>query len=92
MIEFADEVRRLFMGSSGQTRPETALDVTFSTRTLIRWARLTVKFQPLSRQGVSPVNHALDRALALRASPESKEFLRELAQRLFPIENANKED
>jgi cobaltochelatase CobS len=83
MVNYAGEVRRLFMGSSNDSRSDTCLEVTFSTRTLIRWAKLTVKFQPLARQGISPINHALDRALAFRASPESRTFLRELAQRIF---------
>jgi cobaltochelatase CobS len=91
MVEFAGEVRRLFMGSSGETHPDTVLEVTFSTRTLLRWANLTVRFLPLARQGISPINHALDRALAFRASAESRSFLRELAQRIFASENITKE-
>ena len=85
MVEYAGEVRRLFMGQSGKFRPENVLEVTFSTRTLIRWAKLTVRFQPLARQGISPINHALERALAFRASPESRAFLYELSQRIFGI-------
>jgi cobaltochelatase CobS len=86
MVDFAGEVRRLFIGSSEQTRSDTVLEVTFSTRTLIRWARLTVKFHPLARQGFSPIDYALDRALAFRASSESKTFLHELSQRIFAEE------
>ena len=84
MVEFAGEVRRLFIGQSNPNPFGTALDVTLSTRTLIRWARLTIRFQPLARQGLSPLKHALDRALAFRASAENRTFLHELAQRIFP--------
>jgi cobaltochelatase CobS len=83
MVEFAGEVRRLFMGQDNEKRPDQVLEVTFSTRTLIRWARLTVQFQPLAKQGLSPLNHALDRALGFRATPETRTFLHELSQRVF---------
>ena len=89
MVDYAGEVRRLFIGREGENQSETALEITFSTRTLIRWAKLTVRFQPLARQGLSPLSHALDRALAFRASPESRTFLHELAQRVFPNLNHN---
>jgi cobaltochelatase CobS len=91
MVDYAGEVRRLFMGSAEDIRSDTVLEITFSTRTLIRWARLTVKFQPLARQGISPVNHALDRALAFRASSESRTFLHELSQRIFSGDPSAKE-
>ena len=84
MVEYAGEVRRLFIGQSNQNASGNVLDVTFSTRTLIRWARLTIRFQPLARQGLSPLKHALDRAIAFRASAENRTFLHELAQRIFP--------
>jgi cobaltochelatase CobS len=89
MVEFANEVRGLFMGTGGDNRGETVLEVTFSTRTLIRWADLTVKYQPLAWQGISPINYALDRALAFRAQAESRTFLRELSQRYFSDEYKN---
>ncbi|MDR3037869.1 MAG: CbbQ/NirQ/NorQ/GpvN family protein, partial [Candidatus Adiutrix sp.] len=89
MVEYANEVRRLFLGQAGENSPEHPLEVTFSTRTLIRWAKLTVRFQPLARQGVPPLVHALDRALAFRASAESRVCLHELAQRIFPGLNHN---
>jgi cobaltochelatase CobS len=93
MVEYANEVRRLFIGQEGEKKPETTLEITFSTRTLIRWAKLTVRFQPLGKLGFSPLVHALDRALAFRANPESRTFLHEMAQRIFPNLNLKaKED
>ena len=82
MIELASEVRKLFIGSS---EAMDRIEVTFSTRTLLRWADLTLRFQPLANQGIQPVNYALDRALAYRASTASRAVLHELAQRIFPI-------
>lgn len=82
MVEFAGEIRKLFMGEAGATG--SSIEVTFSTRTLLRWADLTVRFQPLSRQGVQPVTYALDRALGFRATRETRAVLHELAQRMFP--------
>jgi cobaltochelatase CobS len=82
MVEYAGEIRKLFMGEAGATG--SSIEVTFSTRTLLRWADLTVRFQPLSRQGVQPVTYALDRALGFRATRETRAVLHELAQRMFP--------
>lgn len=85
MVEFANAVRRLFMGEADGNYNNT-IEVTFSTRTLIRWADLTVRFQPLARQGIQPVTYALDRALGYRACRETRTVLHELAQRIFPCD------
>ncbi len=80
MVEFANHVRTLFTGEAeGQDR----IDVTFSTRTLLRWADLTLRFQPLAQQGIPPVLYALDRALGLRAHRSTRALLHELSQRIF---------
>ncbi|GAA6412555.1 CbbQ/NirQ/NorQ C-terminal domain-containing protein [Bilophila wadsworthia] len=81
MVKFANEVREKFMGEG-----EGAIEVTFSTRSLIRWADLTLRFQPVARQGLQPVMYALDRALAFRACRETRAMLHELAQRYFSLE------
>ena len=84
MVEYANQVRRLFIGEGDNQQPGETIEVTFSTRTLIRWAELTIRFQPLARQGVQPVIHALDRALGFRASRSTRALLHELGQRMFP--------
>lgn len=87
LVDFAGEVRKLFMGESdghNLTSMTGAIEVTLSTRTLLRWAELTVRFQPLAHQGIQPVTYALDRALGYRASRETRAMLHELAQRIFP--------
>lgn len=83
MVEYANEVRKEFMGESGDGG---AIEVTFSTRSLIRWADLTLRFQPIARQGLQPVMYALDRALAFRACRETRAMLHELAKRHFTPE------
>jgi cobaltochelatase CobS len=84
MIAYANEVRRLFMGEKSNGN---AIEVTFSTRALLRWANLTLRYQPLSKQGTQPVTYALDRALAFRAGPETRAMLHELAQRVFGFQS-----
>jgi len=92
MVDYANHVRRLFVGEEDSTTADAptgaGIEVTFSTRTLIRWADLTLRFQPLARQGISPVDYALDRALAYRAGRTTRALLHELAQRMFGSEAA----
>ncbi len=38
----------------------------------------------MARQGIQPIAYALDRALAYRASRETRAMLHELVQRIFP--------
>ncbi|MDL2313820.1 CbbQ/NirQ/NorQ/GpvN family protein [Desulfovibrio sp. OttesenSCG-928-C14] len=83
MVEFAGEIRRLFMGEKENLYNASSIEVTLSTRTLLRWANLALRYQPLSSQGIHPVTYALDRALGFRASRETRAMLHELAQRMF---------
>lgn len=82
MVEYAGEVRKLFMGQTSHFAG--SIEITFSTRTLLRWADLTVRFQPLARKNIPPISYALDRALGYRASRETRAMLHELVQRVFP--------
>jgi len=84
MVAYANQVRRLFIGEGDNQQPGETIEVTFSTRTLIRWADLTLRFQPLARLGVQPITYALDRALGYRASRSTRALLHELGQRMFP--------
>ena len=83
MVEYANEVRRLFMGESGNSYHTGSIEITFSTRSLLRWADLTIRYQPLANQGIQPVAYALDRALGFRACKETRAMLHELVQRVF---------
>ena len=87
MIKYANEVRQLFMGEKGDYA-NNAIEVTFSTRTLLRWADLTLRYQPLLKQGIQPVSYALDRALGFRACRETRAMLHELVQRIFAFREA----
>jgi AAA ATPase containing von Willebrand factor type A (vWA) domain len=84
MVEYANEIRRLFMGESMASHTPGSIEITFSTRSLLRWAELTLRYQPLARQGLQPLEYALDRALAFRASKETRAMMHELVQRMFP--------
>lgn len=88
MVEYANEVRRLFMGESGNSYNTASIEITFSTRSLLRWADLTIRYQPLARQGIQPVSYALDRALGFKACKETRAMLHELVQRVFPQSGA----
>jgi cobaltochelatase CobS len=88
MVEYANEVRRLFMGESENSYNSNAVEVTFSTRTLLRWADLTIRYQPLAARGIQPIAYALDRALAFRACKETRAMLHEIVQRVFPVQKA----
>lgn len=83
MVSFANEVRKLFMGDADSY--ENTIEVTLSTRTLIRWADLALKFQPLANQGIEPLSYALDRALAFKATRPTRAMLHELVQRIFAV-------
>ena len=82
MVSFSNKIRMLFMGAS----TEGTMEVTLSTRSLLRWADLTVRYQPLAKQGIQPLTYALDRALGFRASRESRAMMHELVQRVFGTE------
>lgn len=87
MISFAQEVRRAFMGYS-QNEGST-IEVTMSTRTLVRWATLAVRYQPLASHGEVPLLYALDRALGFRATPSTQTALHEMYRRLFSVDLAS---
>lgn len=80
MVEYANEVRQLFMEETEHGYGASAIEVTFSTRTLIRWADLTLHYHPLTHQGIQPLSYALDRALGFRASRETRAMLHELVE------------
>lgn len=80
MIELANKVRTVFKGEGDEI---TELSVTFSTRTLRRWAIQTKRAQG----SPSPLSYALDRALLNRCSnEEEKEAINTWALALFGAE------
>jgi len=76
MLLVAAEVRRLFMGSDTEAGE---LTVTMSTRTLVRWASLSLTFK-----GAPNVFHyALQQSLTARAEPEQREAIHRIAADVF---------
>ena len=79
MIRIANEVRDLFVRGE--------VEVTFSTRTLTRWARIAAFQGKAAAQGGKAPNdilqHTFDRALGFRAEPDSRNALHEVLQRHF---------
>lgn len=84
MVEFANEVRGAFMGTTTASAAKS-LDITFSTRTLLRWANLILRFDGVKNQKLSPLIYALDRSLGFRASTSNQAYLHEMAQRIFNL-------
>jgi cobaltochelatase CobS len=76
MIRVANDIRRLFIGN-GDTGTE--LSLTMSTRTLVRWARLTIAF----KGAPNAVEYALQRALTARADPVQREAIHRIAADVF---------
>lgn len=82
MVRYANGVRRLFMGYEAEDM-DVSLDLTFSTRTLLRWARLAALYQRILPPDADAITQSLQRALLFRASPVSRITLEELRQRIF---------
>lgn len=79
-VDFANAVREAFVGSA---EVGASVSVTLSTRTLLRWARLSVTFAELANSGITVPYYALERALLNRADEGTFETLREIYQRVF---------
>ena len=80
MLEFTGNIRDMF---TGKQESQVEIDITMSTRALLRWAMLIGQYASLRSVGVNVVSYALDRALLFRASPVTRDALKELAQRIF---------
>lgn len=80
MVEVAQTIRDLFLGNNADA---IAIDVTMGTRALLRWANYTMAFHGAGRDGVKPYEYALDRALLNRATPETREAVKGIVQRIF---------
>lgn len=76
MVKVANEVRRLFIGSDDHG---SQISLTMSTRTLIRWAKISMMFQ----KAENPLDEALSQALLIRSSPEEKEAITRIAKDVF---------
>ena len=77
MLKVAWQVRESFKGGES----ETQINIPLSTRSLVRWAKLTWCFHGINKHGHSPLHYALDRAIGFKAEPEVREALHEIVQR-----------
>lgn len=76
MVDVANEVRRVFTGGGDNGFD---LTVTFSTRTLMRWASMLMQF----RSAPNAPEYTLQRALLNRAPASEAEAIRKIAEARF---------
>lgn len=76
LIGIANKVRTLFVGDADN---DGHLSITMSTRTVIRWAKLTLAF----RGAPNALGYALDQALLIRASKEEREAIIRISKDIF---------
>lgn len=76
MVRIASLVRKMFTGEDGEPGK---ISVTMSTRTLVRWAKLTMTFRGAS----NALEYALKQALLYRANPEEQEAILQIAKSVF---------
>lgn len=79
MVRAANAVREQFIGSGSNA---ATLSVTFSTRTLLRWGALILAYARSPVPG-SKIQHALERALTMRARPHEREAIHQIALSVF---------
>ena len=84
MVTYANKVRKLFMGEALDANLLNSIEVTFSTRSLLRWAELMVRYKEVFQSDSYEFAQMLDRAIAFRACPETRAVLHELLQRVLP--------
>ena len=76
MITVAGKIRDLFIGGDAS---DSQLSVTMSTRTLVRWAKLTSQY----RGAPNAASMGLEQALLMRAVPEEKEAILRITKDVF---------
>ncbi len=76
MVKLAHEIRRLFVGSQ---EGEAQLSCTLSTRGLVRWARLSLRFQGAPRV----FEYALEQTLTARTEPAERTAIHRLGEDIF---------
>jgi cobaltochelatase CobS len=76
MIRVANQIRRLFVGGDETATP---LTVTMSTRTLCRWAKLSLTF----RNAPNALSYALTQSLLAKAEPEQRIAIEQIAKDVF---------
>ncbi|MCF8026682.1 MAG: CbbQ/NirQ/NorQ/GpvN family protein, partial [Desulfobacteraceae bacterium] len=75
LVKLGNETRKMYV--------KEELDTPLSTRVLIRVGKMMKIFYAVAGNDLSPLHYALDRARLFLASPESREAIHEIAQRIF---------
>jgi cobaltochelatase CobS len=78
MVSVASSIRKLFMGNP-ENEGNESIEVTMSTRTLVRWAR----WRMISDDHDTPWEFAMGVALGWRVSPETKAVINGIIDREF---------
>lgn len=81
-----DEKIEKFVALAGETRrlhEKDELEIPFSTRVLIRVAKMTQFFYAVNAEDQHPLHYALDRARLFTTKPETREAVHEIVQRIF---------
>lgn len=86
--ELQPAIAARFVEMAGMVRnahadPASGMEVTLSTRTLIRWVGLTARNAGQASKGVNPVHYALDRALAFGTATAVRESLHQMTTQVF---------
>jgi cobaltochelatase CobS len=76
MVDVANRIRNQFMANSDAG---DAMELTMSTRSLLRWAKMMLLFSKVD----SPLHYALERALTNRATKETKVAIHEVVHQVF---------
>lgn len=78
MVNVANSIRKLFMGNPNN-ESDDAIEITMSTRTLVRWA----KWRLISDDHEAPWEFAMGVALGWRMTPETKAVINGIIDREF---------
>lgn len=78
MVDVAGRIRKLYVGESDAA---DAIEVTMSTRSLIRWAALFCLFGSMDK----PQHYALERAVTNRASRETAKAIHDTVDLVFGV-------
>lgn len=84
MLKFRQAIRDQSV-ESGNVQGN-AFERTISTRTLIRWAKYTIKFATATSKGLSGLHYALERALTNGCTKTSKIAMHQLLKDFFGID------
>lgn len=76
-IKVANDIREQFMGESSS---DNAIELTMSTRTLVRWAQMTMMYHKAADAGCDPLYYALDRALLNAADSGTRKAITTIAE------------